>query len=61
MKIEMTDGRILIGTFVCTDKDANIILSACSELFNTKSKFYKQIRNILLHILSFTANFIFYV
>lgn len=37
MKIEMTDGRILIGTFVCTDKDANVILSACSELFNTES------------------------
>lgn len=38
MKIEMTDGRILIGTFVCTDKDANVILSSCSELFNTESK-----------------------
>lgn len=37
MKIEMTDGRILIGTFVCTDKDANVILSACSELFNAES------------------------
>lgn len=37
MKIEMTDGRILIGTFVCTDKDANVILSSCSELFNTES------------------------
>ncbi|XKL62272.1 hypothetical protein PGB90_002105 [Kerria lacca] len=36
MKIEMTDGRILIGTFVCTDKDANVILSSCSELFNTE-------------------------
>lgn len=39
MKIEMTDGRILIGTFVCTDKDANVILSACSEFFNTESTY----------------------
>ncbi|XP_050521950.1 N-alpha-acetyltransferase 38, NatC auxiliary subunit [Daktulosphaira vitifoliae] len=36
MKIHLTDGRILIGTFVCTDKDANIILSTCYEYFNRK-------------------------
>ncbi|XP_050442975.1 N-alpha-acetyltransferase 38, NatC auxiliary subunit [Adelges cooleyi] len=36
MKIHLTDGRILIGTFVCTDKDANIILSSCYEYFNEK-------------------------
>lgn len=44
MKIEMSDGRILIGTFVCTDKDANVILSTCSELFNTESKNYLLFR-----------------
>ena len=26
MKIKLTDGRILIGIFLCTDKDANVIL-----------------------------------
>ncbi|XP_022185331.2 N-alpha-acetyltransferase 38, NatC auxiliary subunit isoform X2 [Nilaparvata lugens] len=31
MKIEMTDGRILIGVFLCTDRDGNIILGSCSE------------------------------
>ncbi|KAL3267294.1 hypothetical protein HHI36_011425 [Cryptolaemus montrouzieri] len=31
MKIEMSDGRILIGIFLCTDADANIILGSCSE------------------------------
>lgn len=25
-RIEMTDGRILIGVFLCTDRDANVIL-----------------------------------
>lgn len=25
-KVEITDGRIIVGQFVCTDKDANIIL-----------------------------------
>ncbi|CAB0045022.1 unnamed protein product [Trichogramma brassicae] len=27
----MTDGRILIGSFLCTDRDANIILGLCAE------------------------------
>ncbi|XP_023209441.1 N-alpha-acetyltransferase 38, NatC auxiliary subunit-like [Centruroides sculpturatus] len=31
MKIEMTDGRILIGIFLCTDRDRNVILGSCSE------------------------------
>ncbi|XP_060530949.1 N-alpha-acetyltransferase 38, NatC auxiliary subunit [Cylas formicarius] len=31
LKIQMTDGRVLIGVFVCTDQDANVILSSCSE------------------------------
>ena len=26
MKIKLTDGRILVGIFLCTDKDANVIL-----------------------------------
>lgn len=25
-RIEMTDGRVLIGVFLCTDRDANVIL-----------------------------------
>lgn len=31
MKIEMSDGRTLIGTFLCTDRDQNVILGSCSE------------------------------
>lgn len=27
----MVDGRILTGLFLCTDRDANIILGMCSE------------------------------
>ncbi|XP_055544864.1 N-alpha-acetyltransferase 38, NatC auxiliary subunit isoform X1 [Wyeomyia smithii] len=30
-RIKMTDGRILIGMFVCTDADANVILGLTSE------------------------------
>ncbi|KAK5643382.1 hypothetical protein RI129_007227 [Pyrocoelia pectoralis] len=31
LKIEMSDGRVLIGVFLCTDRDANVILGSCSE------------------------------
>ncbi|BFZ23310.1 hypothetical protein BsWGS_26350 [Bradybaena similaris] len=31
MRIKMTDGRTLIGTFVCTDCDCNIIMGSCEE------------------------------
>ncbi|KAJ8922530.1 hypothetical protein NQ315_007560 [Exocentrus adspersus] len=37
-RIEMTDGRILIGVFLCTDRDANIILGSCSEYLPAESK-----------------------
>lgn len=30
-RVEMTDGRVLTGIFLCTDRDANIILGSCSE------------------------------
>ncbi|XP_055608816.1 N-alpha-acetyltransferase 38, NatC auxiliary subunit [Uranotaenia lowii] len=30
-RVKMTDGRILIGLFVCTDSDANVILTLTSE------------------------------
>lgn len=31
MRIVITDGRILIGIFLCTDSKANVILGACTE------------------------------
>jgi len=31
MKIEMSDGRILIGVMVCTDSHKNVILGSCVE------------------------------
>ena len=37
MKIKLTDGRILIGVFLCTDKDANVILGTCDEYLSEES------------------------
>jgi small nuclear ribonucleoprotein (snRNP)-like protein len=37
MKVKITDGRTLIGSFLCTDKDSNIILGACHEYVNLDS------------------------
>ncbi|KAH8240665.1 hypothetical protein KR026_003062 [Drosophila bipectinata] len=31
LRIVITDGRVLIGFFNCTDRDANIVLSMCAE------------------------------
>lgn len=31
LRIKMTDGRVLVGIFLCTDRDANVILGSCSE------------------------------
>ena len=31
MKIKLSDGRILVGVFLCTDRDSNVILGSCSE------------------------------
>lgn len=34
MKIEMTDGRTLVGVFLCTDRNCNVILGSCHEYLN---------------------------
>lgn len=31
VKVEMSDHRVLIGVFLCTDREANIILGSCAE------------------------------
>jgi len=38
LRIEMTDGRVLIGVFLCTDRDSNIILGSCSEFLTNPGK-----------------------
>ena len=35
LKIVITDGRIIVGTFVCTDRDGNVILENSREYSNT--------------------------
>lgn len=37
-RVEMTDGRVLTGVFLCTDRDANIILGSCSEYLPVDEK-----------------------
>ncbi|XP_071037385.1 N-alpha-acetyltransferase 38, NatC auxiliary subunit [Parasteatoda tepidariorum] len=37
MRIEMTDGRILYGIFLCTDRDRNVILGSCAECLPAES------------------------
>ncbi|XP_070560844.1 N-alpha-acetyltransferase 38-B, NatC auxiliary subunit-like isoform X2 [Ptychodera flava] len=47
MKICMTDGRTLIGTFLCTDKDRNVILGSCEEYVNPPDSEEKEDPRVL--------------
>ncbi|XP_068699249.1 N-alpha-acetyltransferase 38, NatC auxiliary subunit-like isoform X2 [Montipora capricornis] len=38
MKIKISDGRTLIGSFLCTDQDRNIILGSCQEFVGSLEK-----------------------
>lgn len=36
LKIVMSDGRILIGVFLCTDREGNLILGGCQEFLKAE-------------------------
>ncbi|XP_030750782.1 N-alpha-acetyltransferase 38, NatC auxiliary subunit [Sitophilus oryzae] len=42
LKIRMTDGRTLVGVFLCTDRDANVILGSCSEYLPPDSTVFNE-------------------
>jgi len=31
VRVKLTDGRVLVGQFLCTDREANVILGSCAE------------------------------
>uniref|UniRef100_A0A0B6ZEJ4 Sm domain-containing protein n=1 Tax=Arion vulgaris TaxID=1028688 RepID=A0A0B6ZEJ4_9EUPU len=47
MRIKMTDGRTLIGTFVCTDCDCNIIMGSCEEYLKVPDSDTKEDPRVL--------------
>ncbi|OWF41264.1 N-alpha-acetyltransferase 38, NatC auxiliary subunit-like [Mizuhopecten yessoensis] len=47
MKIQMTDGRTLIGVFLCTDRDRNVILGSCEEYLRSPDSGKKEDPRIL--------------
>ena len=38
MRIELSDGRVLVGIFLCTDKKANVILGSCAERMSDQAE-----------------------
>ena len=34
MRIRISDGRVIDGIFLCTDRDCNIVLGNCEEFFS---------------------------
>ncbi|CAD5115724.1 DgyrCDS4667 [Dimorphilus gyrociliatus] len=45
MRITLTDGRILIGVFLCTDRDQNIIIGSCAEYLNEEEERLKSTKD----------------
>lgn len=37
-RIKITDGRVLTGAFLCTDRDGNVILGSCTEYLSEDHK-----------------------
>lgn len=31
MRVFLSDGRVIIGNFLCTDRDSNLVLGSCEE------------------------------
>ena len=48
LKIELSDGRILVGMFLCTDKDANVILVSLGR-FIQKGSFFLLLKTNSFH------------
>ncbi|VDK47980.1 unnamed protein product [Anisakis simplex] len=46
LRLELSDGRIIEGKFVCTDNVPNIILSGCKFGFEENWKGEEDIRNV---------------
>lgn len=38
MRVSITDGRVLVGVLLCTDRDRNLILGNCNEYIGTPSE-----------------------
>ncbi|XP_067634694.1 N-alpha-acetyltransferase 38, NatC auxiliary subunit isoform X1 [Eurosta solidaginis] len=57
-RIVITDGRVLVGFFNCTDKDANIVLSMCAEYLE-EGKDARILGNVMIpgkHIVSIAVD-----
>lgn len=33
LRVEVSDGRIIEGNFMCTDRDRNMVLGSCEEFY----------------------------
>jgi len=42
IKVEISDGRFLVGTFLCTDRDGNVIIGLCNEYTRDPDLMYSQ-------------------
>lgn len=57
-RVVISDGRVLVGYFNCTDKDANVVLSMCAEYLE-EGKDARILGNVMIpgkHIVSVSVD-----
>ncbi|XP_042332725.1 N-alpha-acetyltransferase 38, NatC auxiliary subunit isoform X2 [Sceloporus undulatus] len=47
MRIRMTDGRTLVGCFLCTDRDCNVILGSAQEYLKASGFVCSRVEGLL--------------
>ncbi|XP_073828723.1 LSMD1 domain-containing protein Sbat [Musca autumnalis] len=58
-RVVITDGRVLVGFFNCTDKDSNIVLSMCAEYLEEGEESPRILGNVMIpgqHIVSVSVD-----
>lgn len=50
MRITLSDGRTIIGNFLCTDRDSNIVLSSCEEFLRHDDLGELKLDNVCLSV-----------
>lgn len=48
MRVTISDGRVIDGRLICTDRDCNLVLSNCEEFLSQEEMSKKEKNSILL-------------
>lgn len=55
MRIRMTDGRTLVGLFLCTDRDCNVILGSAQEFLKSTGQWGRKKMSSIMPIINLSV------